>query len=91
METESPGAGEEKNIVQLPKEMLGGMQVKEGDKLTFCVTGMGGADGSVSGYFEPMGEGEGDEKEGDDPDYSEDYAAGLRKEMSPRTETESVM
>lgn len=62
---------DDKNIITIPTEMLGGMSPKDGDKLTFCVTGEPDKDG-VMGYFEPT---KGEE---------ESWEKGFLKEMSPR-------
>ena len=65
-----------KNVVMLsadhfPKDMT----PKDGDKLTFCVTGAPDSEGNVSGYFEPMGGASADADDGGEADF--------RKEMSP--------
>ncbi len=82
-ETMSEGSDmPDKNTITLGKAALGGMDAKEGDKITFCVTGMDGED--VMGYFEPMK----DSKSGG----GDDWESMARKELSPRDgDTEQAM
>lgn len=69
--SDMPPEKDGKNIITIPADMLGGMSPKDGDKLTFCVTGEPDKDG-VMGYFEPA---KGEE---------ESWEKGFLKEMSPR-------
>ncbi len=68
----APPDASSQNVVTLPFDMLPpGIQVKDGDKLTFCVQGQPD-DSGVMGYFEPA------------PPAEDDWDSGLRQEMSPR-------
>jgi hypothetical protein len=66
-----------KNTVMLSADHFpSGMAPKDGDKLTFCVTGKPDEEGNVSGYFEPAAGG--NKGEGMD-----EWANDFRKSMSP--------
>ena len=70
--------GDGKNVVSLSADHFPpGMSPKEGDKITFCVTGMGGEDGAVSGYFEGGGEGK------EDGEFDMARWEKFKSEMSP--------
>ncbi len=67
-------SGDGKNIVMLSADHFPkGMAPKEGDKITFCVTGQPDSEGNVSGYFESMG--------GEKPEM--DWDAMARADLSP--------
>jgi hypothetical protein len=79
---ESPSAqGGDKNTVVLSADHFpAGMTPKDGDKLTFCVTGPVDSEGNVSGYFESGGEsGSG----------MNDWENDFRKSMSPQSKQEA--
>lgn len=74
-----PDKGEDKNTVVLSADHFPqGIKPKNGDKLTFCVTGEPDEEGNVSGYFEA---GEGKEETWED---------GFRKSMSPTAPAEEA-
>lgn len=71
----SPPASDGKKTVMLSADMLGGMQAKSGQKLTFCCTGDPDKDGNVAGYFEPMDGAGGDQTESWEDDFRKDQSA----------------
>lgn len=77
----APEQGEKNTVVLSRDHFPEGMAVKDGDKLTFCVTGEPDSEGNVSGYFEAGGEGKPAE---------DDWEAGFRKEMSPTASQEGA-
>ena len=77
-----PAAQGEKNVVTLSAAHFPpGIQPKQGDKLTFCVTVPPDEEGGVSGYFEASG----NEKQG-----TEDWESDFKKSMSPTAPAEEA-
>ena len=78
-----PAAQGEKNVVTLSADHFPpGIKPKDGDKLTFCVTGEPDDEGNVSGYFEAS---DGGEKSG-----KEDWDSHFTKSMSPVAPSEEA-
>lgn len=74
------GDGGQQTVTLSPDMLPEGMMPKNGDKLTFCVTGDPDENG-VPGYFEPP-------KSGGEED---DWDTAARKELSPRNPDDQPM
>ena len=77
----APETGDKNTVVLSADHFPEGMSVKDGDKLTFCVTGAPDSEGNVSGYFEAADAGK---------PSGEDWEADFRKSMSPTASQEEA-
>lgn len=76
----APARGEKNTVVLSADHFPAGITPKDGEKLTFCVTGSPDSEGNVSGYFEAGGEAGAGMN-----DWEQDFKAS----MSPQSKQEA--
>lgn len=72
----APDGGDKNSVVLSADHFPEGMAPKEGDRLTFCVTGTPDSEGNITGYFERASAPETEET-------GKSWEDGVRKKMSP--------